>query len=381
MTLDVVDILRQLIPIDSRNTCPLDKSGPRVADERAMVAFLTPLLRDLGFAVDVREVAPNRPNLVATRQAVAGAPYLAFEAHMDTVGTDGMTIDPFDPVLRDGRIYGRGACDTKGGMAAMLAALADLAACEAPVNLMFVAACAEETGCQGSPDIDLSAWDLDGVIVGEPTNNEPVIAHKANACFDLVCKGKAAHGARPESGTNAIYRAMDLVAFLRRDMIPELASHQHPAFDGSTLAVTLVQGGTKGNIIPDVCTLTCDLRLVPGYGSPEEAIAGIVQRAGDTLGFEVEPGWMHTTPGLDTASDHPLVKRVLLAMSRLGRNAHTGAVSYCTDGGVFAANGIPSLVLGPGDIRQAHGAVEFVSVEQLHEAVDIYRAVALACAP
>jgi acetylornithine deacetylase len=371
---DPLDILRKLVPIDSRNTLPIDAADERTSDEMAMCAWLVDFLEGLGLATQVTYAAPRRPNLVAfPKHPDPTWPTLAFQAHMDTVGTDGMTHDPFAAEIRDGRLYGRGACDTKGGMAAMLAALADLLAEGVQANLMFVATCAEETGCQGAPFLDLSPWRIDGMIVGEPTSNRLIVAHKTSVYLELVCTGKAAHSSRPEAGTNAIYRTAELLGFLQRTIIPELAAHQSPGFAGSTLSAGMIQGGVKPNIVPDRCSLVLDLRLVPDAPPVEELIGDIAQRASTVLGFAVEPGWAQITAGLGTPLDAPLVQTVQCALRNQGRNDAPDTVAYCTDAGVFAAKGIPCVVLGPGDILQAHGAVEYISIEELRAAKDIYQ--------
>lgn len=371
---DPLDILRQLVPIDSRSTLPLGAPGERASDEMAMCAWLVDFLEGLGLATRVTYAAPRRPNLVAFPKHPEPAwPTLAFQAHMDTVGTDGMTHDPFAAEVSEGKLYGRGACDTKGGMAAMLAALADLLADGVRANLMFVATCAEETGCQGAPFLDLSPWRIDGMIVGEPTSNRLVAAHKTSVYLELVCTGKAAHGSRPEAGTNAIYRTAELVGFLQRTIIPELAAHQSPGFAGSTLSAGMIQGGVKPNIVPDRCSLVLDLRLVPNAPPVAELIGDIARRAGAALGFPVEPGWTQITAGLGTPLDAPLVQTVQRALRHEGRDDAPGTVAYCTDAGVFAAKGIPCVVLGPGDILQAHGAVEYIDLEELRAAHGIYQ--------
>ncbi len=372
---DPVAILQQLVPIDSRNSLPIDQPGERASDEMNMCAWLVEYLEGLGLATQVTYAAPRRPNLVAfPSQPNPAWPTLAFQAHMDTVGTDGMTHDPFDPRIVDGKLYGRGACDTKGGMAAMLVALADLLGEGVQANLMFVATCSEETGCQGAPRLDLSPWQIDGMIVGEPTVNRAIVAHKANACVELVCTGKAAHGSRPDAGVNAIYRMAELIGFLRNTIIPELAAQTAPGFAvGSTLSVGTIQGGTKSNIIPDRCALVADLRLVPGGDPPETVVQDLAQRATETLGFPVELGWCHISPGFATPPGSPVLLAVQRALQHCGQDAAPDTVAYCTDGGVFAAKGIPCVILGPGDILNAHGAVEYVPLDELHQAAAIYR--------
>ncbi len=369
---DVVETLRELVRIDSRNSLPLSHQGARPATEEAVCAFLEKRLAELGMHTERQYAAPDRPGLIAFRPPSPNLPTLAFEAHMDTVGVEGMTIDPFAPDVREGRLYGRGACDTKGSMAAMLVALRHLLEEKAPVNLVFIASCAEETCCEGAPSLDLSNWPIDGIVVGEPTSNQPILAHKAHAAFELICRGKAAHGARPEAGCNAIYRAADVLRYLREVTIPELAEHKHPFFEGSTLSVGMIAGGTKANIVPDLCTLTADLRLVPGTMTTAATTRHIAERATERLGFPVKLGERQSAPGLNTPPDCRLAKAACRAAEVCGGNPEPGAVSYCTDAGAFDQMGYPCIVMGPGSILQAHGAVEYIELEQLHRAVSIY---------
>ena len=368
---DAVRLLQALVRIDSRNMKRLSDSAERDADEEGMCAFLKAHLQGLGLEVAVQHAAPRRPQLVAYLHRDDACPTLAFEAHMDTVGTDGMTGTPFAAEIRDGRLYGRGACDTKGSMAGMLVALERLQAAELSLNLMFIATCAEETGCEGSPLLDLSRWQIDGIIVGEPTSNRPVTAHKAHAEFELVCRGKSAHGARPEMGRNAVYDMIDVVNVIRTQFAPELAAHSALGFSGSTISVTMINGGSKVNVIPDRCSACADLRLVPGHGEPDEIIGRIVAEARVQTQADVHLGWTQTTPALQVPSDSPLVRALCRAIERSGDSPEIGTVNYCTDAGVFAAKGYQSVICGPGSIAQAHSAEEYIELAELARFVEI----------
>ena len=306
----------------------------------------------------------------------AKLPILAFEAHMDTVGFEGMTIPPLTPEVRDGRMYGRGTADTKGSMAAMLVALDQLRTADLPLNLMFIGSCAEETGCEGVPLLDLSPWPVSGIIVGEPTSNQPVVAHKAHVWFDLVCTGRAAHGSRPDAGVNAIYRMTDVIQWLRAEFIPELAGHVAEGFAGSTLSVDIIQGGHKVNIVPDRCSISVDVRLVPTAPREDEMLKSLTARIRTATGVDVTVANVHSSPGLSIDRGSPLVRALCGAIELHGDIPDVGAVSYCTDAGVFDRQGYPAVVFGPGSILQAHAAEEFIALAELHRAVDILTAAA-----
>ena len=374
----LIDLLCEMIRIDSRNTIPLEQAGNRVATEQAMGEFTGKIMRQYGFQeVEFHPIAPQRPNVLGIYQQKADYPVLAFEAHLDTVGTEGMTIAPFQPDLRDGRIYGRGSCDTKGSMAAMLTACRQIIEEKLPINLLFLASSAEETGCQGAPFWDLQRWPVGGILIGEPTLNQPIIAHKSHLTFELHCHGKAAHGSRPEAGDNAIFKAGRLLAWLQDCLIPELSSTDPMGFaSGNTLSVGIIKGGSKANIIPDHCFITCDVRLLPGSGNAQAFLNQLCAQASAALGFPVELGYTHISPAMESAAGQPFLQRIEEAMGILKLPCTPGRVAYCTDGGILSAKGHPCIILGPGDILNAHAAVEFVEIEQLEQAVQIYLEIA-----
>lgn len=375
---ELTKLLCDMIRIDSRNTIPLGQEGKPVATEQAMGEFAGEIMKKYGFhEVEFHPIAPQRPNVLGIYQQNPAFPVLAFEAHLDTVGTEGMTIPPFEPNIRDGRIYGRGSCDTKGSLAAMLFACRQIIAEKLPVNLLFLASSAEETGCQGAPFWDLQRWQVGGIIIGEPTLNQPIIAHKAHLTFELQCSGKAAHGSRPEAGDNAIFKAGKLLAFLDTVIIPELSAMDKKGFaSGNTLSVGMIKGGSKANIVADHCTITCDMRLLPGSGDALEFLKQLCEKATVALDFPVKLGYTHISPAMESADGHPLLQRIKEAMQCMQIPCTPGNVAYCTDGGILSAKGFPCVILGPGDILNAHAAVEFVEIAQLEQAARIYHQIA-----
>ena len=378
---ELIPLLCAMVRIDSRNTLPLGAAGERIANEEDMGIFVAERLAALGFAVEKHYIAPLRPNVIGYHHAGDNCPTLVLNAHLDTVGSTGMTIPPLDPQIRDNRIYGRGSCDTKGSLAAMLKACERMIADNLPLNLIYLATSAEETGCQGSPFVDLSRWQVDGILVGEPTRNRPVIAHKCHGTLELVCRGRAAHGSRPELGDNAIFKMGRLLAHLENTVIPKLAKITCPGFvNGCTLSVGLIHGGVKPNIVPEECRITCDLRLVPGAGEPEDICQSLVDGATAALGFPVEIGHCHSAPAMQTAPDHPFVQAVTAGVAAAGVDATPLTVAYCTDGGQLSRKGHPCVVLGPGDISVAHAAVEYLEMAQLEQAAVVYAAIGQAMA-
>ncbi len=370
MTRDPAELLKALVQIDSRNTTALRSGAEPTVTEGPICDFVRGFLVELGFDCTVQFAAPRRPNLIARYQHGPNRPWLAFEAHFDTVGADGMNMDPFSAEIRDGRLYGRGAADTKGSMAAMLVALSRLVRDSRAPNLAFIGACAEETGCEGIARLKLASPPVNAVVAGEPTSNRLVTAHKAHAWFQLLCRGRAAHGARPEAGDNAIYRMTDVIDWLRRTVTPRLTAHAAGGLRGSTLSVNMIEGGRRLNMVPDECRAAVDVRLVPGHPA-REFVRELTEEARQTLAPDIECTWLHVSPGLNTNASSRLVQAFRNVLSRRGMDPVPEAVSYCTDAGVLASRGIDAVVFGPGDILQAHAAEEFVELVQVEAAVDV----------
>lgn len=380
MTDDPVELTRTLIRIDSRSPGNLDATPtPGRTTEADIAGFVAARLEAVGFETELQPAAPGRPNLVAGRTVDPAAPFLFFEAHFDTVGTEGMTVPPFDPQLRDGRLYGRGACDTKGSMAAMLTALQRLAGEKLPLNLGFIGSCAEETGCEGVRRLNLNRFRAPlAVVVGEPTENRPVTGHKAHAWCEWLTRGRAAHGSNPAHGDNAVYRMARVVTALEAYAAgPLQAVVPPPGFSAPTLSVGTIRGGTKENIVPDHCAIQIDFRLLPEQ--PLDAfLADLHRYVLEKTGEPVETAWMRFSEGFAAQPDSPLLNALNAAAARIAGSqpAATETVNYCTDAGPLAAAGHHPVVFGPGSIRQAHSADEWIEVRQIREAVEILCAAA-----
>ena len=370
--LDVIETLKDLVRLDSRTMHPIDWQGELEANEEGVAAYLKPRLEELGFDVEIQYAAPHRPNLIAFR-GKGGRPAFGLTAHMDTVGIEGMKIPPFQPDIKDGLMYGRGSCDTKASLAAMLVACQNIIQEGIDTDLIFMAMASEESGCQGSRVVELGSYDCGGFIVGEPTSCRPVVGHKMHATVEFICKGKSAHGSRPELGENAIMRAARLLDFLQREIVPYYDAIQNPLYErGCTFSPTMINGGVKSNIIPDTCSITCDMRLLPEAGSFEDNIGMIADKAQAELGFPVEIGYAYAAYPLKSSLDSIFVSAVRSAVASCGVDAAPLTVAYGTDAGCLSNKGYDCVVLGPGDIKLAHGAIEYVPIAEVHKAVQIY---------
>lgn len=356
-----VELLQNLIRIPSVN--PEGDPGVSNPGEQACAEFLARFLTDCGAAVELREVLPGRPNVLARFPSSApGKPKILFAPHIDTVSVRGMTIDPFGGEIRDGRIWGRGASDTKGPMASMLWALKEAGPqiADLPYEIWFAGLMGEEAGLFGSKALaEQETYDF--VIVGEPTDLKTVFTHKGSSWITLKAHGKSVHASTPHLGVNAIDRAYEVIQALKQRFQIAKASAPHPVLGEATLNVGTIVGGSKINIVPDHCEVCIDIRTVPGLDL--ESLLEMLRAQFP----EVEISATHSSP-LYTDPEHPLVKQ----LAACGGDG-VPAPWFC-DAASFAAKGIPAVAVGPGSIAQAHTCDEWISVEDLEAGVKFFAA-------
>lgn len=357
--LSPVPLLGELIRIPSVN--PEGEPGVQESGEARLAEYLRELLSGMGAEVFLQEVLPGRPNVVARFPGDRpGKPRLLLAPHTDTVSVAGMTIDPFGGKVRDGKVWGRGASDTKGPMASMLAAISRLGKGISGLGheIWFAGLMGEESGQHGAKAL-AARENFDFVIAGEPTDLKTVHAHKGSLWVTLTAHGKAVHASAPERGVNAIYAMSSAIEAIRSKVIPEISRAVHPLLGRSTLSVGTIRGGSKTNIVPDHCEATLDIRVIPGE-DPGWIVTLLREAA---AGLELE---CHGSAPLHTDPAHPLVSK----LSSLGA-APVGAPWFC-DAAVFAEKGMPSVALGPGSIAQAHTADEWIAVIDLEAGADFF---------
>ena len=302
----VTELLQQLVRIPSVN--PDGDPGTEHTGEQNLAEWLADFLGDAGFEVSLETIRPGRPNLIARCPGPEDRPRILLGPHLDTVGVGGMTIDPFGGEIRDGRLWGRGASDTKGPMAAMIWGLLEnrdrLA--ELSVAVDFVAFMSEESGQWGSKDFaERHGHQYEFAIAGEPTSLDIVHVTKGSLWATLVAKGVAAHASQPERGENAILKLSRTLVELDRTLVPRLAEVTHPVLGHSTLNIGIVHGGTRANIVPDRALAQVDIRTVPAFVAEETALTFLRNHVVEhDLPVEVEspvenPRWrfLSTTPG------------------------------------------------------------------------------------
>ncbi|EDY19889.1 peptidase M20 [Chthoniobacter flavus Ellin428] len=360
---NVVELLQELVRIPSVN--PHGDPGTDGIGEARMAGYLAEFLRDIGAEVELREVLLDRPNVVARWPGDrAGKPRVLLAPHTDTVSVGGMSIAPFSGELRDGKIWGRGASDTKGPMASMLWALKEnrekLSGLEH--EIWFAGLMSEEADQHGSRALAAQEH-FDFVIAAEPTGLEVVHTHKGSAFFNLRTTGRAGHASRPDLGSNAIDKMLDALAIVRTEFAAEFAQQRDPVLGCSTLSIGTIRGGTKTNIIPDFCEATVDMRFVPAHYQP-----GIMERFGQRLKQVCPDIEVSSTPAppLYTDPSHPLIAK----LGECGAKP-VGAPWFC-DACFFAERGMPAVALGPGSIAQAHTRDEYIAVADLEAGVEFF---------
>lgn len=361
----VVELLQTLIRIPSVN--PHGDPGTDETGERRIAEWLVDFLKDSGAEAELRDAMPGRPNVVAHWPSDRpGKPKLLLAPHTDTVSVAGMTIDPFAAEWREGRIWGRGASDTKGSMAAMLWALRALRD-KLPAlgaEIWFAGLANEEAGQHGAKAL-AAQESFDFVIAGEPTGLDVVHTHKGCVNLRLIARGHAAHAARLELGENAIYKMAEVVRFIRDTLARELSLAPDPVLGACTISVGTIRGGTKTNIVPDRCEATVDIRTLPEQDTPD-FLPHIERRLrGVCPDLEIESG---QSQPLWTDPAHPLIAGLCTA---LGAKC-VGAPWFC-DAAVFAAGGTPAIALGPGSIAQAHTEDEWIEVAELERGAEFFQ--------
>lgn len=426
--LDPVALLKALIAIPSVNPMGREATAAECYESR-LTDFLQTQFDSLGLPWQRQTVAPLRDNIVTRLDGYpppdAGGELLLWEVHQDTVPTNGMTIDPFGAHVEGERIHGRGACDVKGGMAAMLAAISRLAevrgaagghaerrptivlACTVDEELGFSGAralvqlwdrqesatpgnrpaaatppvgsprdtrCDKKSNLEVAPPASLLVRQPDAAIVAEPTGLDVVVAHKGFVRWRSHTLGRAAHSAEPQQGRNAIYAMARLIEAVERyqdEMIPNLA--RHPRCGHPSVSIGTIVGGSGVNTVPDRATIEIDRRLLPDE-DPGEAYRALMAYLNGvpSVGPVEHDAPFSAARGLSDHNNGPLAER-LVQLTRPDHPAcKTTGVSYGTDAAVFSAAGLPTVVFGPGSIEQAHTADEWLDLKELKTATEIF---------
>lgn len=360
---NVVDLASALVRIPSVN--PDGTPGTDRTGEQACAEYVADFLRVLGAEVGLQEVHPGRPNVVG-RFTAAGKPRLLLAPHLDTVSVQGMTIDPFGGEVKEGRLYGRGASDTKGPMAAMLRALHECREILPALSheVWFAGLMGEEAGQDGAKAL-AEREKFDFVMVAEPTDLQIVYKHKVDVTARVTAKGRAAHSSCPERGENAILKLSAGLLALDQALRAYFATIDDPVLGHPTFSIGTVRGGAKFNIVPDHAEAVIDLRLLPSQWKEREAAAVFELMRATCPGLEIER--LGGSEALDTDPAHPLIAKLVDVGGQ-----PAGAAWFC-DAAIFSAKGIPAVAVGPGSIAQAHTEDEFIEVKALEQGVEFFK--------
>lgn len=365
------ELLAQMVAIETVNP---DFGGP-VDGEAKLAAHLEILADAWGLQSRRYPVSEGRFNLLISCEATSASEWLLLESHLDTVGVAGMTVPPFQLTTRDDRLHARGACDTKGSGAAMLWALKTYAAQpKRPRHAGVLFSVDEETRMTGARAFAANSLPdfpkLRGIVVGEPTQLRPVVAHNGALRWRSITRGVAAHSADPSKGRSAIAAMMPVIAALEEKFIP-LARRDFPLTGRAAASINVIRGGSAVNIIPDRCEILCDRRLVPG----EDATQVLAERDAALSGLAVEHDEQYLAPPLPPGSAASLHEWMKPAFAANGLDATATGAPYATNASHYAAAGAPVLVLGPGDIAQAHTKDEWLDRSALAQAALLYHTI------
>lgn len=370
-----IRLLRELVAIDSVNPSLV----PGAAGESQIADAIAAHMRALGLDVELQEVAPGRPNVIGVLDGRTKGRSLMLCGHVDTVGVDGM-VAPFDPIERDGRLYGRGSQDMKGGIAAMIDAARLIAAEGLASGRLIIAAVVDEEYASLGADALVTRWRADAAVVTEPTDLQIAIGHKGFAWFEIVTKGRAAHGSRPKDGLDAILRMGRVLGRLETLDHTLAARAPHPLMGAASLHASLIDGGRELSSYPARCTLKLERRTIPG--ETDAIVAGELQALLDTLrgedaGFDAALTPLLSRPPYALAPAHELPRALARAMGAgdvSGTDEFVG-MSFWTDAAVLGSAGIASVLFGPGGAG-LHSTDEYVQIEDVLRCRDALAALA-----
>lgn len=371
----VVELTQKLVQIPSVN--PDGEANEAIRGELNCARFIGEFLKSIGAEVEFQEVLPNRPNVIGrfpSKPSADGKPKrrILFAPHTDTVGVEGMVIEPFGGEVREGKVWGRGSSDTKGPMASMLWAFHELRneIADLPIEVHFVGFISEETTQHGSRYFSKTYGDqYDFAIIAEPTSLETVFKHKGCLWADIECFGTAMHGSKPELADNAILKMTPVIQGLDQVFRQQLKDWggKHDWLGETSLSISMIHGGTRPNITAAHCSLTVDIRYTPELldrGSPLELLEKFVHQYDPEAKVSVIG---RLQPCLNTSQENPFVQHLVKTGAPLA-----GAPWFC-DAAYTAEAGIPSVAIGPGSIAQAHTKDEFICISDLESGVSFWQ--------
>ncbi len=361
---DPVALARALVATPSVNP-EIEESG---AGEAAVAELTAGLLRAWGLSVEMSEVAAGRWNVVVRLEGDSAGPTLLLNGHLDTVGVAGMSVEPFGGELKDGRLWGRGSCDMKGGVAALLAATAAVARDPLPGVLIVALTADVEHASLGMEVLVGSGMRADAAVVCEPTSLAVMPAHKGFVWVEATFRGRAAHGSRPDAGVDAIEHAGRYLTALGTLRSRLRAGEPHPLLGHGSFHAGTIDGGSAPSVYPDVCRLVLERRTLPGEsaaGTMDEFQAVLDELAAEVPELEAKLTQGLARPGTEIPNDSPLVAGLLAACTAEGVDSRLAGMTAWVDAAFLNQAGTPAVCFGPGSIAQAHSADEWIDPSEI----------------
>jgi len=371
----VIDLTRELIRIPSENP---------PGNENEISEFIKEQLTKIGFSTKIHEFSKGRPSVIGIVSNDNKSKSLIINGHTDTVPVGDYSLwrhEPYGATIEDGRIYGRGASDMKGGLAAMLVAAETLMEVGVDGRLVLEFVADEEVTGYGTKDLLDRGYKAEYAIIGEPTELKVQTAHKGVMNLKFMVKGRPAHASMPKTGVNAICKASRLCLTLQ-DVQTQFNNRRHPILGEPTLNVGVIRGGVKSNIVPDYCELIVERRLIPGETKAQVLyeVDGILDklREGDPL-FNVTYEVLHHAEPSETSPESSFVKVARECVKEVTGSdfGASGFPATCDMRFLVNQGNIPSIILGPGSLHQAHTSDEYVEIDQVVKAAQIYTLIAL----
>ncbi|SFE92858.1 succinyl-diaminopimelate desuccinylase [Bacillus sp. OV194] len=380
---EVVELTRSLIRIKSVYRPNLEDGN-----EEKVARFIVDYLKDIGLEVYYEEVVPGRPNVIAIYDSGISGKTLLFEGHTDVVtegDLDSWTYDPFGGEISNGKIYGRGSCDTKGNLAAAISAVHSMKKSGAAFKgkIILCIPCDEEGMMMGIKHFIKNGWanDVDGAIICEPEENQICITQKGAMRIVLNTYGKMAHGAMPLTGINPVTRMAKLIVELDKlEQTEKERLGEHPYLGWPSITPTILQAPVKGepqiNVVPAQCMATLDIRTVPGQEHEQlrSKIEDIIERLSEEDDdFKATLELIEDRPWTETPKDHEVVQAMAQAYTQVtGKDPVYNGVPGATDGTFLHLAGVPIVTTGAGDRYIPHHADEYVDIKELVETVKLY---------
>ncbi|MFN8377973.1 MAG: M20/M25/M40 family metallo-hydrolase [Anaerolineae bacterium] len=366
----ITALLEAMVRIESINP----DLAPGGSGEGELAAWIGVQLNALGFDVTFEDAAPGRPNLIAHRPGKGQAPPLMFCGHLDTVGVTDYDGNPLDPLIREGRLYGRGSYDMKAGLAAVLGAAAAVPQTPGDLWIGFVAD--EEYASIGADALVRSVPPMATVLV-EPTDDEACIAHKAFAWVTVTTEGRAAHGSLPAQGVDAIAHMGRLLGEMERWAGSVFEAQRDPLLGPPSAHASLIDGGLGWSTYPDRCALKVEHRMLPGQ-TDHDALAlwneAIARQSAADPRFMARVDLDLYRPGYRIAEDAPVTQALQAAVAAVkGTPAPIRGIPAWMDSAVLSASGFPTIIYGPSGAG-AHAATEYVELESVFACASIYAA-------